>query len=211
MQTILVSSIFWSLLLGGCAKRLEVVYYSSPPGASITYDLNAGGQNTVTTPRRLVYGDLDDNSGCTYIQLPSVTWPDGITIPKQKTTLCSREYTFYKPSRPAPPQKKPEPVSSESNYFKNLDTERLCRVVQIGVAQDVLAARRELATRGANCQAAVPVREEVKVPSVRPPLPPPVMREQPRPVAPSAVEIKRQKCIRLGLIPGSGDYLQCVQ
>ena len=223
MKTTLVVSIFLSLILGGCAKRLEVVYNSSPPGARITYDLSAGGQNTLNTPARLHYGDLTDRGGCHYIRLPSATWPDGISIPKQMTTLCSREYTFYKPSRPAPPQKRPEPVNTESSYFKNLDTERLCRVIQIGVAQDILAARRELTARGASCQVTPPVREEVKVPSAVPiitpqTVPPPNMRPPvvnvpvpPKPAPPSAAEIKRQKCIRLGLAPGSSDYLQCVQ
>jgi len=67
------------------------------------------------------------------------------------------------------------------------------------------------------------VREEVKVPSAVPiitpqTVPPPNMRPPvvnvpvpPKPAPPSAAEIKRQKCIRLGLAPGSSDYLQCVQ
>jgi len=39
--------------------------------------------------------------------------------------------------------------------------------------------------------------------AVAPPKPPP-------PAAPSAAEIRRQKCIRLGLVPGTSDYAQCV-
>jgi hypothetical protein len=211
-------------LLSGCAKRLEVQYLSSPPGASITFNSSNGDKSTLVTPTTLRYMDISDRGGCKNITMPSVTWPDGVSIPSQMMSLCSKEYTFYKPVRPSsqaskvnPPPIKNTPTTSDDAYFKNLDTERLCRVIQTGKPQDVEGARRELNTRSAGCQPANLVKEEVKPAPVAPYNPPPAVNTStapsnpPKPVPESPIEIKRKKCLRLGIAPGSLDFQQCMQ
>jgi len=204
--------IFLVLFASGCAKRLEVLYQTSPTGATITYDTSTG-KNTVATPIRITYTDVFDRGNCSYLMAPSAAWSDGVSIPAQMTTICAREFTFYKPVRTTapPPPKAPvvtkppvQPVSDE-NYFKGLDTSRLCRVIDTGSNADVNAARRELNARGENCRPINPVSETIKT------LPPPITKTVPKPVVENPLEIKRQKCLRLGLVPGSIDYQQCLQ
>jgi hypothetical protein len=204
--------IFLVMLASGCAKRLEVLYQSSPTGATITYDVSGGGKNTVWTPARIPYDGVYDKGNCNYIWAPSATWPDGASIPAQMTTICAREFTFYKPVRTTTPPPKPPVVTkppvqsvSEENYFKGLDNSRLCRVIDTGSNADVNAARRELNARGEKCLPINPVSETIKVP------PPPIPKTIPKPVVENPLEIRRQKCLRLGLVPGSIDYQQCLQ
>jgi len=217
------------IFLSGCAKPLEVRYFSSPSGASITYN-SYGNKFTSITPKTLRYEDVADRGGCQNITLPTVTWPDGVSIPAKMTTLCSKEYIFYKPasssssSKVSPPPLKSPPTASDDAYFKNLDTERLCRVIQIGKPQDVEGAKRELNARSAVCNTFNPVKEEVRPAPVVPFVPQmpayispapsntsPTPKNPPKPVAESPMEIKRQKCLRLGIAPGSLDFQQCMQ
>ena len=199
------------MLASGCAKRLEVLYQSSPTGATITYDTSTG-KNTVATPIRITYTDVFDRGNCSYLMAPSAAWPDGVSIPAQMTTICAREFTFYKPVRtttppPKPPvvTKPPVVVTTDDSYFKNLETTRLCKVIETGSNADSNAARRELNARGENCRPINPISETIKVP------PPPITKTIPKPVVENPLEIRRQKCLRLGLVPGSIDYQQCLQ
>jgi len=198
------------MLASGCAKRLEVLYQSSPFGATITYDTSTG-KNTVATPIRITYTDVFDRGNCNYLMAPSATWPDGASIPAQMTTICAREFTFYKPVRTTTPPPKapvvtkpPVVVTTDDSYFKNLETSRLCRVIETGSNTDANAARRELNARGENCRPINSVSETIKIP-------PPITKTVPKPVVENPLEIKRQKCLRLGLVPGSIDYQQCLQ
>jgi hypothetical protein len=199
------------MLASGCAKRLEVLYQSSPTGATITFDTSTG-KSTSATPVRITYTDTFDRGNCNYLMAPSATWPDGVSIPAQMTTICAREFTFYKPVRtttppPKPPvvTKPPVVVTTDDSYFKNLETTRLCKVIETGSNADSNAARRELNARGENCRPINPISETIKVP------PPPITKTIPKPVVENPLEIKRQKCLRLGLVPGSIDYQQCLQ
>jgi hypothetical protein len=203
--------IFLVICATGCAKKLVVLYQSSPTGATITYDLSAGGKNTLSTPALINY-DVYDKGNCNYLWAPLATWPDGVSIPSQMTTICAREFTFYKPVRTTTPPPKapvvtkpPVVVTTDDSYFKNLETSRLCRVIETGSNADANAARRELNARGETCRPINPVSETIKVP------PPPITKTVPKPVVENPLEIKRQKCLRLGLVPGSIDYLQCLQ
>ena len=216
------------VFLSGCAKPLEIRYFSVPPGASISYNYK-GDKFTSVTPMTLKYVDVADRGGCNNITVPTVTWPDGVTIPPKMTTLCSKEHIFYKPapsssaSKVSPPPVKSNSTSSDEAYYKNLDTQRLCRVIQIGKPQDVEGARKELNARSAVCNTANPVKEEVKPAPVVPYIPPiPVYtppagnsnstpKIPPKPAPESPMEIKRQKCLRLGIAPGSLDFQQCMQ
>jgi hypothetical protein len=217
------------VFLSGCAKPLEIRYFSSPSGATIAYNYK-GDKFTSVTPATLKYVDVTDRGGCNNLTVPTVTWPDGVTIPPKMTTLCSKEYIFYKPaplssaSKVSPPPVKSNSIASDDTYFKNLDTERLCRVIQIGKPQDVEGARKELNNRSAVCNTANPVKEEVKPAPVVPYTPPipvntqppagnsnPTPKIPPKPALESPMEIKRQKCLRLGIAPGSLDFQQCMQ
>jgi len=218
------------IFLSGCAKPLEVQYFSSPSGASISFKNTNGDNRTMVTPATLKYLDVADRGGCHNITLPTVTWPDGVSIPPKMTSLCSKEYIFYKPapssssSKVSPPPLKSPPTTSDDTYFKNLDTERLCRVIQIGKPQDVEGARKELNARSAVCNTANPVKEEVKpvpvapyVPQIPAYNPPPLSntsptpKNPPKPVPENAMEIKRKKCLGLGIAPGTLDFQQCMQ
>jgi hypothetical protein len=199
------------MLASGCAKRLEVLYQSSPTGATITFDTSTG-KSTSATPVRITYTDTFDRGNCNYLMAPSATWPDGVSIPAQMTTICAREFTFYKPVRTTTPPPKPlvvtKPpvvVTTDDSYFKNLETTRLCKVIETGSNADSNAARRELNARGENCRPINPISETIKVP------PPPITKTIPKPVVENPLEIRRQKCLRLGLVPGSIDYQQCLQ
>ena len=207
--------IFLVLCASGCAKKLVVLYQSSPAGATITFDTNTG-KNTAATPIRITYTDTFERGDCNYLMAPSAAWPDGVSIPAQMTTICAREFTFYKPVRTTTPPPKapvvtkpPVVVTTDDSYFKNLETSRLCRVIDTGSNADANAARRELNARGANCRPINPVSEIIKTPP--PPPPPPITKTVPKPVVENPFEIKRQKCLRLGLVPGSIDYQQCLQ
>lgn len=203
--------IFLVICATGCAKKLVVLYQSSPTGATITFD-TSNGKSTSATPIRITYTDTFDKGNCNYLMAPSATWPDGVSIPSQMTTICAREFTFYKPVRTTTPPPKapvvtkpPVVVTIDESYFKNLETTRLCKVIETGSNADSNAARRELNARGENCRPINPVSEIIKTP------PPPITKTVPKPVVENPLEIKRQKCLRLGLVTGSIDYQQCLQ
>ena len=54
------------------------------------------------------------------------------------------------------------------------------------------------------------VQSQTPPPVIAPVVPPVVPQVVPIPLANTAQDIKRQKCIRLGLVPGSADFQQCM-
>ena len=154
MRLLLISI---SLALAGCSSvprsiAPQVVYKSYPPGAQIFGPAYGGGSYTHITPWTLYYPDLKSSfkeGFCSYIQTPSVRWPDGTQLPP--TTVCVKhrysEWAFVKPAAPRTYQPEmPSPAPDISNPGKSQSSESKAPVESI--KRDPEDDSRQGATKG---------------------------------------------------------------